>query len=427
MDFYTAVGVLFILLSTKQFPSFVNAACTGNARICEWVPWDSWSDCSRQCAGGTRYRDRRFCCKLSLVHDIRLCMDDCGWDYDVARYGFSDSEKCNTFCANGGTYVFNGYCRCPDRYTGTCCRDVVTCGRPNTISHGSFSGSDFTYAGQVKYVCDTGYNMTDPSQAVRTCTKSGYWSGSSPLCLYAVSCNSSPCENRAHCINLLGNYRCVCTTGWTGKNCNVDIQPPVVSGCPADRNILTSNLTNIQSWIEPNITDPHGTKVHITKNYVKSSYEFPWGEFTILYTGVKPSNGLRAECKFNITVKPFPCEEMYPPANGILMCNGWRTEYSQVCIFSCKVNYAFQPGFRKSDIYVCGASGHWLPPKSALQCISKDLFANSEDENFSTCTRSSDKQALAEFYIQQLKASPFNALCVMHPGDCIYENVKITC
>ena len=41
---------------------------------------------------------------------------------------------------------------------------VVTCGRPSAISHGSFSGNDFTYAGKIQYTCDKNYNMTDPAQ-----------------------------------------------------------------------------------------------------------------------------------------------------------------------------------------------------------------------------------------------------------------------
>ena len=29
----------------------------------------------------------------------------------------------------------------------------------------------------------------------------------------------SPCKNGAQCINEVGNYRCICTKGWTGQNC----------------------------------------------------------------------------------------------------------------------------------------------------------------------------------------------------------------
>lgn len=419
-------GVLFTLILTNLQSLIKGIECPANIDICEWLPWQSWSDCNRSCGGGTRIRDRYFCCKASLPPDERLCMEDCGLDYDVKKSGFHDSGICNSYCYNGGTYAY-GHCRCPDRFKGTCCSDVVTCGRPSSISYGSFFGSDFTYGGRVRYSCYGGYKMVDSSKAVRTCTKYGYWSGSTPICLYAVSCNSSPCKNGANCINLLGDYRCSCNTGWTGKNCEVDIQPPVVSDCPLDRNIRVSSITTLQSWTEPNIYDPHGTRIYITKNYVNSSNEFPWGDYMISYNAVKPSNGLEAECKFKISVKPFPCTKMNSPANGISMCNGWRKDYSQICVFTCKMNYTLPPGFKTDDIYVCGASGNWLPTKPVLQCISRDMFPNTEDGKFSTCTSTADKKALAELYIQRLRSSQFNALCLQYPIDCIESNVIITC
>ena len=33
----------------------------------------------------------------------------------------------------------------------------------------------------------------------------------------------SPCQNRATCSNVYGDYICACVSGWTGKNCDVNI------------------------------------------------------------------------------------------------------------------------------------------------------------------------------------------------------------
>ncbi|XP_060571634.1 sushi, von Willebrand factor type A, EGF and pentraxin domain-containing protein 1-like [Ruditapes philippinarum] len=403
---------------------FVSLDCSGGVDRCEWVPWRAWSDCSRSCAGGTRKRDRYFCCKAGL--EIRPCMTDCNMDYDYHSQFFDESESCNTYCYNGGTYR-NGYCSCTSRYKGQCCKDVVTCGQPSSISNGSFSTSDksYTYNARVTYKCNSGYGLKGNNQ--RTCTTNGYWSGSSPTCLYAVSCNSGPCQNGANCTNLLGGYTCTCTKGWIGKNCDIDIQPPVVKGCPEDRMIITENMTSLQTWDEPVFEDPHGTSVHVTNNYPTNSHEFPWGEFYIHFTAVKPSNGFRTECKFKISVKPHPCQDMEPPANGSVVCNNWRTDYTKACIFACKADYTLPIGTKPDHFYICGATGKWLPSTPVGKCYSKKVFASNNIFTFSNCTEQGDKDAIGKFYIDLLKESGFNSLCENYPDDCKSENVSIKC
>ncbi|XP_060568382.1 sushi, von Willebrand factor type A, EGF and pentraxin domain-containing protein 1-like [Ruditapes philippinarum] len=417
-------SLLFFVLICANFIIKVELGGDCSTR-CEWSGWSSWSECNRKCAGGHQKRSREYCCDAEL--EIEDCMAACGKDYNTMRRGFRETKGCNEDCDHGGQFLFSGHCQCPARYRGTCCQDVVTCGQPSTISHGSFTGSDFTYAGKIQYTCNKKYNMTIPSQSTRTCSSHGYWNGSNPTCLYATSCESSPCKNGASCENLLGDYRCVCLSGWTGKNCEIDVQPPIVQGCPADRNIVTSDLTSRQNWSEPNITDPHGTQVVITKNYQKSEFVFPWGEFTIQYSAVKPSNGLRAECKFNISVKPFPCKKMDAPTDGMILCNGWRQDYSQVCVFVCKTNYTLPPGYKADDIYVCGATGNWLPVNPVPHCVSKNLFPASQVKSFSTCTEPADKKMISEFYIEFLKKSAVNALCEQHADACVPDNVDIRC
>ena len=34
-------------------------------------------------------------------------------------------------------------------------------------------------------------------------------------------CASNPCENNGTCIDLVSNYTCNCTQGYTGKNCSI--------------------------------------------------------------------------------------------------------------------------------------------------------------------------------------------------------------
>ncbi|WAQ94478.1 SRPX2-like protein [Mya arenaria] len=181
--------------------------------------------------------------------------------------------------------------------------------------------------------------MTNPSKAVRTCSHSGYWTGSLPTCEYAVSCNSYPCKNGAICTNLLGTYRCSCSNGWIGRDCETDIQPPIYDHCPTNKVILVTTMTTNQTWAEPIFTDPHGFGIEISKNYQNSSFEFPWGEFAIQYTAIKPSYGMREECTFWIKVKPHQCKPMQAPKHGAISCNGWKEQYARVCKFYCYSGY----------------------------------------------------------------------------------------
>ena len=39
----------------------------------------------------------------------------------------------------------------------------------------------------------------------------------------SVICLSSPCQNGATCINQENNYECDCVAGFTGRNCEINI------------------------------------------------------------------------------------------------------------------------------------------------------------------------------------------------------------
>ncbi|XP_053383501.1 uncharacterized protein LOC123539802 [Mercenaria mercenaria] len=118
---------------------------------------------------------------------------------------------------------------------------------------------------------------------------------------------------------------------------------------------------------------------------------------------------------------------MDSPINGIILCNGWRKEYSHICIFACKQNHTLPPGYKADDVYVCGATGHWLPANPVPQCVSEKLFPGTQVQRFPSCTKPTDKADLAEFYIDFLKKSAVNALCEQHSDDCKPQNVDIEC
>ena len=113
INFMYTIGLITIFVTSFN-DIRVNAGCD-NSR-CDWEPWDPWSDCSRSCGGGHKYRSREICCDSDLSTDE--CLTSCG----KARSGFHESTTCNEWCYHGGTYS-SDHCICPETHTGYCCSE----------------------------------------------------------------------------------------------------------------------------------------------------------------------------------------------------------------------------------------------------------------------------------------------------------------
>ena len=99
----------------------VKAGCSGGVSRCNWTPWKSWSECSRTCGGGTRYRHRHYCCKASLAGDIKACLENCVRSMSYYFSHNSETQSCNTWCYNNGKMDRFISCTCSDPVYGTCC------------------------------------------------------------------------------------------------------------------------------------------------------------------------------------------------------------------------------------------------------------------------------------------------------------------
>lgn len=82
-----------------------------------------------------------------------------------------------------------------------------------------------------------------------------------------------------------------------------DIQPPVMTGCQNSETILTTQPEAFASWNIPSFQDPMGRQLIVSSNYPTNSTSFPWGDFTVQYSALKPSNGLRTECNFTLSIR----------------------------------------------------------------------------------------------------------------------------
>lgn len=103
--------LLILSLIATQDVVLCGIASTWDYCGCNWVTWMAWSDCSKSCGGGRRYRSREVSIRTDkCALDFNVCAtDDMGWE-------FSD---CNTICFNGGT--FSSVCVCLIGWYGSCC------------------------------------------------------------------------------------------------------------------------------------------------------------------------------------------------------------------------------------------------------------------------------------------------------------------
>ncbi|CAC5393168.1 unnamed protein product [Mytilus coruscus] len=297
----------------------------------------------------------------------------------------------------------------------------VTCGDPGSISNGNIDGNQFTYGDTIKYNCNTDYMLIDGS-LTRTCQLNGLWNGTKPSCAFFNSCSSIPCQNNGNCTNVQDSYTCQCENGWSGKNCEIDVQPPVMSNCSNDMKILTSDLTKSVEWTIPDFTDPHNTSLSITENYVINNWTFPWGDYNISYSALKAVNGHVTECLFEIKIRPFPCQTLSAPLNGALLCNNWKTDYGQYCLYWCQEDYTVARGVDPTSWFICGASGSWFPGAirvSYLQSTSGYKLANV----YRNCTE--EEGMMQAYYINKLKESEFSYFCNKFHDECTEENTAV--
>ena len=69
-----------------------------------------------------------------------------------------------------------------------------------------------------------------------------------------------------------------------------------------------------------------------------------------------------------LCIPAFPCPALTVPMHGILACNGWRTDFDNICRVSCLHGYTHPASVHPDTLYVCGATGHWKPANVFDKC-----------------------------------------------------------
>ncbi|XP_060567378.1 sushi, von Willebrand factor type A, EGF and pentraxin domain-containing protein 1-like [Ruditapes philippinarum] len=427
---YTVVYLTPVVLVLFYGVTDAAQASTWEYCNCTFTEWQTWGDCTEECFGqrvrerGATYDDEKDGCNS---------FTDCATPDERFEWG-----SCNTVCENNGSPTGNLTfpCTCALGYYGSCCTLRVDCGEPEGIINGLVSFTTTDYDSPATYSCNTLYNLTNGDE-VRYCQDNFTWGGIIPECISVDHCSSTPCMNSATCVDLIGDFRCDCDQGWTGDICDVDIQPPVVDGCPENVELNATQSTALYTWIDPVFTDPMGTELNITSSHASSTYRFPWGDHTVSYLATKLLNGLQTNCSFNVKVRPTPCDDLNIPVHGARMCNGWRTDYGRFCMMSCLQNYTLGPAYSFRTWRTCGATGTWVPsvqfPDCSLRVYSVEdaVFYQPEYESHvheSSCTDANTQSALKQLYITKLNQHfGLSSFCSNNQADCTADNVEVEC
>ncbi|KAK7901975.1 hypothetical protein WMY93_018744 [Mugilogobius chulae] len=158
------------------------------------------------------------------------CLCDTNWGGHLCD---KDLNYCGTHqpCLNGGTCINTGpdkyQCTCAEGYSGANCERAEHACLSNPCSNGgSCSETNQGYECQ----CAPGWSGESCSINVDECSPNPCNHGGTCQdlvngfkCHYANECESKPCVNANSCRNLIGGYFCDCMPGWTGQNCDTNI------------------------------------------------------------------------------------------------------------------------------------------------------------------------------------------------------------
>jgi hypothetical protein len=133
------------------------------------------------------------------------------------------------------------------------------------------------------------------------------------------------------------------------NTCDTDVKPPVISGCPSNITVTSSNPTSV-SWNVPTATDECGTP-SVSSNFNQSSI-LPIGITKIIYTATD-LKGNKVTCSFDVTISKSLCD----------------SDKIKPIIYNCP-----------SDVTVITrdsfAIATWTPPTATDNCALKSLIGS---------------------------------------------------
>ncbi|MBT6431849.1 MAG: hypothetical protein HOK28_02080 [Deltaproteobacteria bacterium] len=261
-------------------------------------------------------------------------------------------------CQNGATCteVDNDYeCACLPGFMGATCDALVDCGEPPVVGDASAFLASTTYASQVYYECDEGFQASDEQASVLVCAADGQWTGTVPTC-EAIQCDA-PQE-------IAGGSVSYSETGYESLvvyQCDEGMLMTPIDGairyCDENGNwsSVTPTCTIIDCGEPAALT--HGSINQDTTTYGSEiSYAcdegyliLPVGGATQLCSGDGSWHGPTAVCT------AVDCGAPPSAPNGNVTYS--ETGYTASATYSCDIGFAM--GVSDSGERICMANGYW--------------------------------------------------------------------
>ncbi|XP_035688625.1 neurogenic locus notch homolog protein 1-like [Branchiostoma floridae] len=316
-----------------------------------------------------------------------------GGSYDCtcrAGYQLSGSKDCinidecvSSPCQNGGTChdLINEYrCDCQPGWSGGNCQEDADecltnggrgpCDQICTNEYGSYRCS--CQAGYQLYsdsVSCVDVNECDEAQhdCEQTCLnivgsftcgcEDGFLlSADGKTCSDIDECSSSPCQNGGTCHNLINEYRCDCQPGWSGGNCQEDVNECDINLHDCQQ-VCLNTFDGFSCGCDDGFSlNTDGKSCSKTDNCVPGACESGGtcidGNSTFSCVCLPGFLGERCQTA--------PCSEDYPPpVNGGKACS--VTDDTTVAMYYtvyCRDNKEF--AIEPAQAYTCRADGSWF-------------------------------------------------------------------
>lgn len=141
------------------------------------------------------------------------CFCPPGYTGESCAINIDECRQVEDPCLNGGACIdeINTFrCECPPGFKGDRCQEVVDMCIGSPCSNGAKCINH-----RVDYTCEC-----EPGWEGKDCEKN------------IDECLKNPCQNNATCIDRINDYTCECgSSGFTGKNCDVDIDDCAAKPC----------------------------------------------------------------------------------------------------------------------------------------------------------------------------------------------------